>query len=117
MLDFRKTSDGCQVVLHGELSIFHVQELFEKLRPLLQEKQTISFDLTNILSIDTSVMQSFMFIKSYLKQHECELHLMNHSTAVLNLMERLGLVNWFNDPVLLASDKADPKRKNKGGRA
>ena len=116
MLDIQKTINGCHIIFQGEFSIFDAQSVYEELRPILLEKQTITFDLTHILSIDTSVIQIFMFIKSYLKQHGGELSLVNHSSAVLSLMERLGLVNWFNDPVLLAPDEADAKHKNPGGR-
>ena len=114
MLDFQKTVDGYFVSFAGEFTIFDAQSVFEELKPAILEKQNVTFDLANITSIDTSVMQSFMFIKSYLKQHACELHLMNHSSAVLSLMERLGLVYWFNDPVLLSSDEPQANRKSQG---
>lgn len=107
MLDIQKTVDGYKVFFVGEFSIFQAKEVFEQLRPILEEKQNITFDLAKVVSIDTSVIQTFMFIKRALKQHDCTLNLINHSQAVLDLMERLGLVNWFNDPVFISPEAAE----------
>lgn len=104
MLDIQKKNDGYTVLLVGELSIFDAQNLFEILRPVLLEKQNTTIDLENLVSIDTCVIQMLMFAKCFLKKHACELKLINHSRAVILLMERLGLVNWFGDPVFLSPD-------------
>lgn len=114
MLDIQKTVDGYKVVFLGEFSIFQTKDVFEELRPVLKEKQNTTFDLAQIASIDTSVIQTFMFIKRFLKQHDRALNLINHSQAVLDLMERLGLVNWFNDPVFISPEAAE--KNSQGGK-
>ena len=110
MLDILNTAEGCCVRFTGDFTIFEAGEMFETLKTVLLENQDVSFDLSKILNIDTSVMQSLMFAKCLLKQHSRDLHLINHSQPVLDLMERLGLINWFNDPLVMPSDKSTARR-------
>ena len=110
MLDILTTAEGCCVRFSGELTIFEVGEMFETLKPVLMEKQDMSFDLSNIQNIDTSVLQSFMFMKCLLKKDGQTLHLINHSQPVIDLMERLGLTHWFNDPVVISPNKSSSSR-------
>lgn len=111
MLDILKTDGAYTVVFSGEFSIFQAKDMFDALRPVLIETQNTTLDLAKIVSIDTSVIQTFMFMKALLKQHDCELTLVNHSQAVLELMEHLGLVNWFNDPVFISPEEAKYSRQ------
>ena len=104
MLEFTQSEQGSLIHFSGDFTIFEASQVFEELKPVLLEKQDLSFDLSNIVNIDTSVIQSFMFIKCLLKNQGHSLYLLNHSQPVLDLMERLGLLSWFNDPIFISPE-------------
>jgi anti-anti-sigma factor len=102
MLNVEKDTDGQRVVLEGELDIFSAQPLFEQLKPCLEQDQNLTLDLAKVSRIDSSIVQIFMLARQHLQAKGCEFNLVHHSEAVILALESLGLVGWFNDPVLLS---------------
>lgn len=102
MLNVQKEADGQRAVLEGELDIFAAQPLFEQLKPYLEQDQNLTLDLAQVSRIDSSIVQIFMLARQHLQAKGRELTLAHHSPAVILALENLGLVGWFNDPVLLS---------------
>ncbi|MCH1932934.1 STAS domain-containing protein, partial [Shewanella sp. A25] len=61
-------------------------------------------DLKEVTEIDSSGAQLLMMARLERQRLDKAFSLVNHSVAVVNLFKLLGLLNWFDDPVLLSGD-------------
>ncbi|MCL1075918.1 STAS domain-containing protein [Shewanella dokdonensis] len=88
----------------GEMTIYHIAELAQEFLPLLTTSAQLVVDLKDVTEIDSSGAQLLMLARRERLQAGKQLALVNHSEAVVSLFSLLGLLDWFDDPVLLAGD-------------
>lgn len=116
MMHVETRDDTCHVQLQGELTIYQAQQFSEQLIPLLECREPIVLDLSDVSDIDTSCAQVLMVARRARLSHGKGFALVNHSQPVIDAFETLGLVSWFGDPVVLkvesparrADDQAAP---------
>ena len=107
MTDFNivKKSGLCQI--QGEMTIYQAAEMREKLHQGFLKCAQMEVDLSEVDEIDSSGMQLLLALKRAGKEADKSLKYVNHSPAVVELIELFGLAEYFGDPMLLPSeDKA-----------
>ena len=104
MLNYQQGEDQSVVHLSGEMTIYHAAELKEALNPVLDDPAELLFDLSGVMEIDSAGVQLLLLAKKHRSQQSLSLHLVNHSHQVLELFQLMGLISYFNDPVVLTND-------------
>jgi anti-anti-sigma factor len=89
------------LAIEGELSIYRAAELKETLLQALDGAASLEIDLHDISEIDSAGIQLLMLTKSTGQAKSCEVRLVNHSPAVLEVFELLDLAAHFGDPLLV----------------
>lgn len=106
MLHMETRDETCHVALRGELTIYQAGELAKELLPRLECREPVVVDLSEVTDIDTSCAQVLMVAKRARLGHGKSFVLTEHSQAVIDAFETLGLVSWFGDPVVLKGAQA-----------
>lgn len=88
--------------LEGELSIYRAGELKQALLAPLEPSTALEVDLSAVAELDTAGVQLLMLAKKSAQEKQCELRLIAHSPAVLEVLELLNLVAYFGDPLIIA---------------
>lgn len=89
------------LAIEGELSIYRAAELKETLLKALEGAASLEIDLHDVSEIDSAGIQLLMLTKSTGHATACEVRLVNHSPAVLEVFELLDLAAHFGDPLLM----------------
>jgi len=88
--------------LTGELTIFRAAELKDELLQLLPEAGgVLELDLSQVSELDTAGLQLLMLLKKTAGQRGCELRLLAHSPAVLEVFDLLNVAAYFGDPLVM----------------
>jgi len=88
--------------LSGELTIFRAAELKgELLQALTDAGGALELDLSQVSELDTAGLQLLMLLKKTARQRGCELRLLAHSPAVLEVFELLNVAAYFGDPLVM----------------
>lgn len=106
MLNIETRGDTCHVALQGELTIYQAAELAGTLLPRLDCREPMVVDLSEVSDMDTSCAQVLMVAKRARLAHGRSFALTEHSQAVIDAFETLGLVSWFGDPVVLKGEQS-----------
>ena len=101
MIEVQSNGDGCKVQLQGELTIYQAESLAEQLLPLVKDHRSMVIDLSDVSDLDTSCAQVLMVARRTCLGKDKPFSLVNHSQPVIDVFETLGLVSWFDDPVVL----------------
>jgi anti-anti-sigma factor len=114
MLQVESREGASQIALQGELTIYQAQELAQAFLPLLAKDENLVVDLSEVSDIDSSCAQLLMLARRHCQSrgHQCDL--VNHSQPVIDVLETLGLVSWFGDPVILPSEQTAARRGSSG---
>lgn len=97
--------NGIDVVsFEGEMTIYDIEALSGEFLPILAQTKELVIDLKNVTEIDSSGAQLLMLARKECLRIEKPFSLINHSSAVVKLFEVLGLLSWFNDPVVLSGN-------------
>lgn len=107
MFRTEKLKRKCRAHLDGELTIYTAAALKEKLQEVLDEPRELEIDLASVTEIDTAGAQLLMFVKRERARHGRAVTLSNHSGCVLDAFDLLGLVGYFNDPVVLTREQGE----------
>jgi len=91
----------CRAHIDGEMTVYTAAALKEKLAEILEEPRDLEINLANVTEIDTAGAQLLMFVKKARASQGRAMTLSHHSSCVLDVFELLGLVSYFNDPVVL----------------
>lgn len=97
------SGESCCLAIDGELTIYSVAELkaeFANLAPLFSE---IEVDLSGVTEMDTTGLQLMLMAKRIEGRH---VRFVNHSAAVLQLLEMSNLAGAVGDPLILPADEA-----------
>ncbi|QSX33194.1 STAS domain-containing protein [Shewanella avicenniae] len=92
------------VLLEGEMTIYDIEALAQALLPLIGSAEQLVIDLNSVSEIDSSGAQLLMLARIERQRLGRPFSMVNHSASVLRLFESLGLLNWFDDPVVLSGN-------------
>ncbi len=98
-----ESSGESQLALVGEFCVFNAAEVKPQLFELIQAGAAQEIDLSQVSEIDTAGVQLLLMAKRVAASVERELVLVNHSEAVLEIIELLNLSRDFSDPLLLTA--------------
>lgn len=107
MLRIKEQKRKCCAHVEGEMTIYNAAELKQELMPLLHDKRALELNLAEVSEIDSAGVQLLMLAKRARAEQEQEVTLTDHSSAVLDVFELMDLVSYFNDPVVLSSNKGE----------
>ena len=93
------------VCFAGEMTIYDIEGLTPQFMPLVSSAKSLVVDLKDVTEIDSSGAQLLMLARNERLRLDKAYSLINHSEAVINLFRLLGLLNWFDDPVVLSGDQ------------
>lgn len=106
MLNVVKKGKHRKLAVIGDLNIYSAgefkQELFEQFD---QKISDVEIDLANVSEMDTSGFQIFVQAKRYADEHEFPMRLVNHSVAVIEVLDLYNATSYFGDPVVLHAGK------------
>jgi anti-sigma B factor antagonist len=89
--------------LDGELTIYRAAELRVALQAALAETGDLELDLAGVTELDSAGVQLLISAKKTAAATQRELHLVNHSPAVLEVFELLNLAGHFGDPLVITA--------------
>lgn len=96
-----KNQSNSQVAIEGELTIYTVLELKDKLLSGLSANEELELDLSKIDEFDGAGLQLLVMIKKEAAAVGKVLRFTGHSSAVLDLLDLSGLAGFFGDPLLI----------------
>ncbi len=91
------------MAIEGELTIYTVSELKEKLLASLLSHDELELDLSKVDEIDGAGLQLLVMVKKEAAILDKALRFIGHSPVVLELFDLSGLVGFFGDPLLIVS--------------
>jgi anti-anti-sigma factor len=107
MLKYEDNENLISISILNEMNIYSATELKTLLDKLIDDKRDMEINLDGVSEIDSAGIQLLMLIKQERNNNNLRLSLVQHSNAVLDAFEFLGLVSYFNDPILLTNRKGD----------
>lgn len=102
-----RDKDKLKCLLSGELSIYIVNELKNKLTEFLSEKDTeLYLDLSGVSRVDTAGIQLLIAVKIQAGKVNKKLHFLNHSEELISSIDLYGLMSFFGDPIKVKKEMA-----------
>lgn len=98
-ISIAQNGGGCRVVLDGELTIYTVSEINAALARAVLEHDETEVDLGGVEEMDTAGLQVMLMAK------RCSgktVRFVNHSDAVLRLLDLANLGPMLGDPMLIS---------------
>lgn len=89
-----------KIALTGELTIYMVVEIKERLAEAMKVADQIEVDLSGITEMDTAGLQLMLIAKNNPGK---EVRFVNHSPAVLRLVDLANLGGGLGDPLILSA--------------
>jgi anti-sigma B factor antagonist len=86
--------------IEGEMTIYRAAELKQTLLASLKKPGTVEVDLSMVTELDTAGAQLLLLAKNTAQAKKRGLRLVDHSPAVLDVLELLNLTSYFGDPLL-----------------
>lgn len=104
MLSYHTTQyDGQPALkLKGALTIYTVAQARRDIPARMAKQKSMVLDLTGIDELDTAGVQLLLWLKRDLSSRGSGLALANHSPAVVDVLDLLGLTAVFGDTILLS---------------
>jgi anti-anti-sigma factor len=93
--------DVTRISLDGELTIYRAADLKVSVLEALRKTRVLEIDLSSVIELDTAGLQVLMLAKQTAAAEQRELRLLQHSPAVVEIIEMLDLVAFFGDAVLI----------------
>lgn len=91
----------------GELTIYRAAEIKEfLLQALPQSSGHLDLDLSGVTEMDVAGLQVLMTVKQAAQARRGDLHLVNHSPAVVDVFEILNVAAFFGDPLVIGESLA-----------
>ncbi|MBM9575563.1 STAS domain-containing protein [Leptospira sp. 201903070] len=96
---------GLKIWIEGELTIYDALSLKETLDPILKDTNSIlEIDLSRVSKLDTSCLQILLALKKEARKKEFTIRFVNHSHAVLKLIDLYGLTGFLRDKIKLQKE-------------
>ena len=96
---------SCALAICGEFTIFTAATLKEELLATIASAPSkgIEIDLSDVSEIDSAGLQLMAMAKRDAAEKDKNLRFVNHSSAVLDLIDLCDLTAFFGDPILIRS--------------
>lgn len=88
--------------IENEMTIYTAAEMKTQLMALITKDVELELDLSQVSELDTAGLQLLILTKRECEANAGELHLTNHSLAVLDVLEMCNMTQFFGDPVVIA---------------
>jgi len=95
------SDDVLRIALEGELTIYRAADLKVEVLEALRKTPVLEIDLSGVTELDTAGLQVLMLAKQTAAADQRELRLLQHSPAVMEILQMLDLVAFFGDAVLV----------------
>ena len=92
-----------RIAIDGELTIYRAADLKVTVLEALRKAPVLEVDLSGVTEVDTAGLQVLMLAKNTAAADKRELRLLNHSPAVVEIVEMLNLGAFFGDALLIHS--------------
>ncbi len=92
-----------RIAIDGELTIYRAADLKATVLEALRKSRVLEVDLSGVTELDTAGLQVLMLAKNTAAADKRELRLLNHSPAVVEIVEMLNLGAFFGDALLIQS--------------
>jgi anti-anti-sigma factor len=86
----------------GELTIYHAAEAKVRLQEELASDPVLEVDLAAVEELDTAGAQLLLWLKREGRARGVAIPFLNHSPAVLEVLEQLNLTGHFGDTILIS---------------
>jgi anti-anti-sigma factor len=92
-----------RIALDGEMTIYRAADLKVAVLEALRKTRVLEIDLSGVTELDTAGLQVLMLAKQAAAAdvEQRQLRLVQHSPAVMEIVEMLDLVAFFGDAVLV----------------
>jgi anti-sigma B factor antagonist len=101
MFKIQQLKRKCRAFIGGEMTIYTAAELKAQLDDILDDPRELELNLGKVSELDSAGVQLLMLAKKERAAKQLVLSLVEHSNAVLEVFETMGLVPYFGDPVIL----------------
>lgn len=104
-MDLKVSYDGqrCLLVPESGMNIYNVFALKQALLEAIAEQQEVDVDLSCVNELDTAGLQLLILLKRHADAHGTTIRFTDHSQAVLDVLDLVGLTAKFGDPVVLTA--------------
>ena len=89
--------------IENEMTIYTATEMKVQLMGLLGKGTEFELDLSHVSELDTAGLQLLILAKRECMAHKGDLRLINHSQAVLSVLDLCNMTQFFGDPVVISS--------------
>lgn len=93
----------CRAVIDGTLTIYDAMAGKQALLDALGGSAELEIDLSAVAEMDTAGVQLLVMLKRAAATAGKQLHLVAHSQASLEALDRYNLAAYFGDPVVIPS--------------
>lgn len=105
MLRIEESPGHCRAFIEGDMTIYNAGALKEKLARVLDDPRELELNLAQVCEIDSTGVQLLMLVKREREGAKRTVSLAQHSVAVLDVFELMGLAPYFGDPVVMTRTK------------
>ena len=103
-IEVKKTDDVCLITLRGDLNIYNTPNFVNEISALFKSYNKIALDAGQVAEIDTAGLQTMIAAKKEAILNNKLFKIVNHSPAVIRLIDLLGLVGFFGDKIKIPTD-------------
>jgi len=93
-----------EVTIEDEMTIYTALEQKNELSPYCQPDVHLQINLSKVSDIDSAGLQILLFLKQESSTLNFKLSLIEHSQAVVEVLELLNLGSHFGDPIVISAD-------------
>lgn len=102
-----RTKDGVRRIrIDGEMSIYHAMDMHEKFKSLIHGSTELELNLGQVTELDSAGLQLLCALKREASQAGVKLRIIEHSAAVIDVIDTYQLAGFFGDPILLSAQAA-----------
>lgn len=102
-IEISQTGNLCQLVIKDELTIYTASEMKQQLLEHLSKCNELEISMAQVSEMDSAGVQIVLLLRHEAYRQGKELRFVNHSPAVLEVLEILNLVPYLGDPVVLTA--------------
>lgn len=105
MIEIKQQKTGAiHLAVQDEMTIYTVLEQKRQIEGHLKSAKEVQIDLAGVTEIDSAGVQLLMFLKREAVDQGVQFCLVQHSQAVVEVLELLNLSKHFGDPIVLSAD-------------
>lgn len=99
--------EECLLTIEGDMTVYHIVEIKNQFLDFLYKCKTIIVDLGSVNEFDSSAAQVFVLIKREAIRLNKTLKCINHSEAVLTVLDLFGLMSMFSEKIHIPNENSD----------